>query len=264
MKREEESVLPQGWHERFNGKADFSSSYRELARCGHFYSEAMRGRIRSYELRCEEAAEHFLKAGELSSKEPETVPNLVRQFLLNVYTFDNALADAPLERGVRLPTLWLPELPDRLTKDYPEVRLIKSSRKQTEAVLRLHVGEPEQAASLYEELLWEDKAALSIGKAFWYLGLAAALHSLDLMCEMRENLENAGLILRTTGNTLNRAYASALLHAFHCYLEEKEDAVEWRAFLERLPCPEPTKEVFKERAKLVLARCQAQQCLLVV
>src|SRR5262245_59447102 len=115
MKRKSDNPLPQGWEAEFNDRADLDVSYDQLKGRKHFFAQAYLGHIRSLQLRFEEAWDHFDKANELSEKVAEHIPNLIRQFLLHIWCFENALAEAPLaEKEIEPPVLWIPPLPKEI------------------------------------------------------------------------------------------------------------------------------------------------------
>jgi tetratricopeptide (TPR) repeat protein len=266
--KKKDEPLPQGWWEDFSSNADLEKSFEGLKGWRHFHALTMRGRIRSLQLRMDEAWKWFDKAYERSEEAPETIPNLVRQFLLNIYCFEHALLEAPLktEPDMKLPEIWVPELPEMILREYPEVKLVIGLRRQSEAILRLHLGEYETAISLFEKLIEDNSspAANPLDLASHYLGLAAAQHNMGLDDLMRFNLENAALAIQSGGETLNRARQAAVLHAFYTYLEDREEAAGWKAFVERLPCPQETRELFVKRANVILERCTQQESLLLI
>jgi hypothetical protein len=91
-----ESVLPTGWAEEFFEKADFERSFAGLEGCSHFQADVMRGRIRSLQLRLDEARGYFERAlaGALSA--PRTIPNTIRRLVLHAYWFEDALLQGPV------------------------------------------------------------------------------------------------------------------------------------------------------------------------
>ena len=109
------SPLPAGWFGELQDKADLQHSYDALGRRKHFYVEAFRGNLKTNQLQFGTAWEHFDRARELSLEAEEDIPNLVRQFLLNIWCFECALLEAPLaESRGKVPPLWLPELPEEI------------------------------------------------------------------------------------------------------------------------------------------------------
>lgn len=252
--------LPSGWLQGFHSRADFERSFAELEGQKHFYAEAMRGHIRSFQLRFAEGWKHFDRAYELSQRAAENIPNLVRQFLLNIYCFEHALLEEPLtdkKQGEKMPSLWLPALPDFVLEEYPEVKLVINLRRHAEGILCLHLGKCSQAARVFEGLTRG-------GGATAYLGLAAAQHGMGNGELARSSIENAARILKAGGDTLDRARAAAVLQAFYTFLAEDEEANSWKIFIEGLPCPLETHEVFLRRAGIILERSRAEARLLVL
>lgn len=265
--RKNDNPLPQDWLEEFLGKGDFDDSFQKLEGVKHFHAETMRGRIRSLQLRFAEAWEHFDQAYERSLKAHEDIPNLVRQFILNIYCFEHALLEKPLspsERDTKIPELWIPELPEIVLDEYPEVKLVINLRRASEGFLRLHLGDYQAAADVFQGLIEKNPRARPDTLMMNYLGLAACQHNQGLDELARWNLENASLAIQAGGETINRARWAAVLHAFYTFLGDEEEANGWKAFLERLPCPQATRDAFLKRAKLILDRCSEQSKMLLI
>jgi tetratricopeptide (TPR) repeat protein len=263
MKRKQ-TVLPPGWYEEFFSKADLESSYEQLQAVKHFYGEAMRGRIRSLQVRVEEAWDHFDRALKKSLKAAESIPNLVRQFVLNVYCFENALLEEPIEKGATIPAPQIPSLPRQVLEDYPEVRYVLRLRRSIEASLRLHLGDYEPALEGYRELVDAERDGSPDMLASYYLGLAATQHNMGRVELAEQNLHYAGRVIKSGAKLLNQTHVGSTLAAFYDYLEAADEAAEWRQFVEDLPCPEATKESFRKRGELVVERSVAEKRLVLL
>jgi len=262
-KSDEASPLPEGWLHQFLDTADLKRSFEALRGSRHFYAETMRGRIRSLELCLEEASQHFERAVALSGRAPETIPNLIRQFVLAVYIFDNRLFQAPLDDVTEIPEPWIPQLPEELLREYPEVRFVLETRRAAEGFLRLNLGECEESARIFGELVREPGIPGDV-LTMYHLGLAASQYNLGLEEDAMENIESAGFHLQAGGRLLNRARAAGCLYGFYCYLEKRDQAESWTAFLKQLTCPEATKRVFLKRGRLLVRRCAQQGSLVLL
>lgn len=260
------SKLPEGWHEEFSQRADFDRAYQALVGVKGFYAESLRGKIRSLQLRFEEAWDHFERASIQRRKTKDSIATLVQQFTLHIWCFENAVAEARLEpaEGSELPDLWVPELPERIVKDYPEVMLTLVLRQYAEGLLRLHVGEYIEAAKLFEKLIRNASKAPGAQLPLYYLGLGASRFNLGEEEEARRNLENAGLTSQAQEGTLGQARVSGALWGMYNFMEEKEEANDWKVFLEKLPCPEATKEAFLKRGEMIVTRSQEAGGLLML
>ena len=265
MKRKNDNPLPAGWQDEFAEKADLDKSFASLGTKKHFYVEALRGHIRSLQLRFEEAWDHFDRASELSEKVVEDIPNLIRQFLLHIWCFENALAEAPLaEKEIEPPVLWIPPLPKEILDDYPQVKLVINLRRMSEAVLRLHLGNWSESAEIYEDLLRDNQGTRVDILAYVYSGLAACQYNMGMEDAARRNLENAGFAILSEGRTLERVRVAGTLYALYSQIGDEEEANSWHSFLQSLPCPQATKDVFLERGKVLIERCAERSRLLVI
>jgi hypothetical protein len=258
-----ENPLPEGWLDEYVDKADLDLSYSRLTARRHFYVEALRGHIRSQQLRFEDAWDHFDKATLFCAESEENIPNLVRQFLLHIWCFENALVEAPLADGdLDVPVLWIPELPERILADYPEVKLVIDHRRNAEALLRLHIGKWSESAELYQTLIQENRNSVhNDSLATYYLGMAACQHNMDMKEIALRYLEDAGLSVLTGGRTLNRLLGAAVLYAMYSRIGDLDEARSWKSFLESFKCPQPTKEVILRRADILIERCAQKESL---
>jgi tetratricopeptide (TPR) repeat protein len=265
--------LPDGWRRRFLAEVDLRSSFTELEDCDHFVADTMRGYIRSLELRFNSAWSYFDRAYAKAATAAESIPNLVHQFLLNIYCFDNALIEAPLNTaGANLPDLWVPtEIPQHVLHEYPEVRLVIQLRRNSEGILRLHLGDFCAAAEIFEQLIGENSLQPTVsGRGnlnalmMNYLGLAATQINLGMADEAFVNLENAAFAVQSGGERINQARAATILKAFYTFLERPTEAMDWELYLTRLPCPPDTVAVFLERARIIQERCSLQSSLVLL
>jgi hypothetical protein len=262
-----ESVLPPGWYEELLEKADLEASFAALEDSDSYYVDAMRGRIRSLQLRLEEAWRYLEQAAARSVDAPEELPDMARRALLQMYLLENALLSAPMDRSQPAPPCRLPDLPgirDSTLEEYPEIRYILEMRLSIEGCFRLHLGDYHQASTTFQGLVDAWSGPPDAALALHYCGLAAARHNLGLADLARRGLENAGLALASGGRMLNRLSASGMLAALHEYLGEDSHARDWKSHLGSLDCPAATRESFLRRGQLMLERCVEQKCLLVL
>ncbi len=258
-----EPLLPDGWVDRFSSRVDLDASFRELEGLHHFYVETMRGRVRSLQLRFDEAWEHFESATDAVDAAEDSIANLVRQFQLEIFRFENALVEEPLDPDVDVPQFDLPDIPEIVFEEYPEVKYVLSLRVNCEALLRLHIGQYEESHRLYERLGSSDHRPERL--ALCYLGRAACQHNLDASSSSVDALlESAALATAAVDVNLYRLLIGSSLISFHEFLGQEEPAQEWRSFLERLPCPPVTTELFVERTRRSLERSRQHGRLLLV
>jgi hypothetical protein len=254
IEKSAEPPLPAGWLSEFISKADLSASYDALSASTHFYAETMRGRIRALQLRLHEAADHFERAEDLFMEAPRTTPNLLRGFLLGIYTFDCILLCGPLDPELASLQSSIPELPAQVLEEHPEVRLAIEYRKAVEALFCLHLGETDRALDLYNELLENNTRGDTEQVARYHIGLAAAQHNLGYGDACLESLECAGLCLQAGTNLLPQTQVAAILLGVYRYLGLENEARSWQFFLDRLPCPVATKDALLRRGEMSTRR----------
>jgi hypothetical protein len=261
---QQDSTLPEGWQQSFLDAADLDKSFGALRRCDHFYAEVMRGRIRSLQLRVDEAERYFQRACASSEEAEETIPNLLRQFMLHTYRFYNILLRGPIEPDDTLPGPLLPEIGDAVLREYPELREVVKFRLRAEGLLRLHLADYDVAAELFEDLIESEADGPPDALVAYYLGLAAAHYNRGFDDLAERQLENAALGIQSGGRTLNRALAAGVLHGLYTYMEEPGEAAGWEQFLQRLECPQATRDVFLERGRLIVERSMLQSRLVLL
>ena len=259
---EEALAHPPHWKKNLGERADLELSFRELYGYSHFFTDALRARIRYYQMRYDESWDLLDRAAHGADQAPSDVPNLIRRFFVSVFSFYTALAERPLSSEGELPNLQMPAVPPEVFDTYPELRQVIIAREAAEALLRLHAGQPGEAVAIFRDHIATDGGTVKGNSAYNYVGLAAGLQALGNTDDALRNLENAGYVIRITGPTLTQARVAALLNGFYHYLDEGKTAQEWLEFLYSLPCPTATKELFEQRAARVLERCTTRGRLL--
>jgi len=247
----EPTDVPASWGDRLHERADFESSFNELDGFPGYTPETLRGRVRSLQMRLEEADRHFRRAAELLAA--TTHRDLAQVALTDAYQREHGLLTGqPWQRSA--PTIL------RLTDE--KLKAIDSLRKSMDALEALHDGRPETALSIYRECLYTYAEAGPERQALWHLGIAASEVQLDEPDEAVRHLEIAGLfVCDPLCRTLGRAQISARLATVHAYLKDHDGAHSWWDFLTHVSCPESTRRAMRKRAALIgqhsdeLGRC---------
>jgi hypothetical protein len=193
----------------------------------------------------------------------DSIPNLIRKFLLEIYRFDNALLEAPVTPQEQILQAKVPLSTSSAFAEFPDVKYVIDLRMQCEAKLLLHLGNCREAAEVYARLIRETPPTRRDQLPELYLGLAACQHGLGHPGRMERNLENTELATAALDSALNAAREAASLLAFYSFLERRRKSREWREFLFRLPCPTETKALFLRRSRYLLDRCERHSRLVV-
>ena len=264
-RREKVSPLPSGWVHDFMHEADLEKSFRALEGCPHFHAETMRGRIRSIQLRTGEAWRHFDSAEVASRSADESIPNLRRTFILQVYRFDNALLEAPESREAELEDPDFPTFPsfsDTLLKEFPELSGALRMRTRVQASYLLHAARWTDASEVFTRLT-EDRGIGPGGLAQSYLSIACCHYNLGNESEMQRFLQSAELAVHACEELLTRAHLCGLLYAVHLVREDPKLASEWKEFLYSLSCPRATRDTFFAWGERFVALCHENNHLVV-
>ncbi len=253
-------AYPESFSFLFLKKIDLEASFSALSGYNHFYSETLRGKIRSLQLKPEEAAIYFEKARKLSQNLELTPQNLNYIFILRTFALDNAvLLEAKRSQGEST------ELLDRemelfLSFDLPE-NDITLAQIQMNAIGYYQLLKKEYSASLltFETLLSESKARFEDMQCNFYCGAAAAAKELGYEEIAARHYENAALGVNTISLPLNIGLFSARLYALLTYWERPQEAELWLERLKMLSCPEASRECFIQRAQLFTAASAARE-----
>jgi len=246
------------WYARFEHRADFARAFRELPESGDFFVEALRGRLRSLELRFGDAWRHFGRAELAARREPESAARLVRGVLLEMFRFEaNFVAFADEPSTCLLPPLGAPEsISDTAFAACAELRAVLEIRWRCEAVARLRSGQFDDAAEAFrrldrlgatstasrvETLLWEAIAARVAGRC----GLAAT------------RLEVAGSVFDGVDADagVTRTLLAARLVAGHELARDEVARRRWKQLFDGIAVPEPTRKLCLERARRQVRGC---------
>lgn len=249
-----EAPFPAGWLSDFITRADLEASFGALEGYQHFYAEGLRGRIRSLQLKLKEAQRHFARAEALAEKAAKTASNLLREFLLAVYSFECVLLSGPLDPGLGATEAFIPDVPAKVRQEHPEVHLVFNYRKAAEGLFRLHVKDHARALALFDQLVEENPLGAQEQVAMYHIGRACAQHNLGLEDLALRSLECSGLCLQASTKTLPQAQFSGILVGAYAFLGHAEEARTWELFLRQLACPQATKDVCLRRGQLGIQR----------
>ncbi len=258
-------------------QADLDGAFDVLEGVSSYSADALRGRIRSLQLRSEEAVEYFSRARGGARNAPDTVLDLLRRIQLEVFRVSHAMTEGTATR-LALSDLdrWLTthegfggdgaegaRTLEVLKRESPRVRRQLNARKQMESVLCLNAGQFEEAALLCEDVIEEEGPRLSSGLGYAYLVLGAAHHNLEMSESARRHFENAALAAQNSTALLTRLRLASLLSALYGLLGDSERARHWDDAL-RADGPEATCRVLEARARRLMGFCQSRQHLVVI
>lgn len=249
---------------------EFNKAFSLLERIRHPDAEALKGRIRSLELKFDEAEEHFDKAEEKYKKAEEkyeeaeeSIPNLIGECKLQICRFDNELLTGPLETGYKISYPDMPPLPEEIMDEYPEVKDVITLRYITEAKLRLHLGEDGKAKILFGKVINE------LGrKAPDYLSLGLIAAEFNKNKEPRELEYNLEILVDSLSHQIEKNLVRFLqnvanIYAFYLFENKHQEAKEGLDIINAVDCPKKTKDIFIKHAELYARRCEEAGRLLI-
>jgi hypothetical protein len=249
--------LPDGWKERLYGLADLEASFWELDGIEGFAAEAQRGRIRSLQVRIEEADDHFSRAEVLLAHSEASMANLVEALRRRLYERDHSVLKGEVPKTLAV-TPHLRGADDALVK-------ILRLHRAADAAECLLIGGPRRARRIYRRLLRErHPPAIEENRAAWHMGLAACHHNLGSRRRALRHLETAGLFVAAIPRTLGRVACAGTLVAIYRAINREAEAAEWIHFVERVECPEETKACVQLRGRILAERSRLLGRLVVV
>lgn len=251
--QDSDRAAPRDWLDIVNQECDLEKGFRALESRDHFYTDTLRGRIRSLQLRPQEAERYFERACSRVSDFPYTSRNRLRAFYTKLYRFENLLISAsePPPRGALSPEGMLSDL---LNGELPELDFSRDILMYDRGILLLQAGEAKKAARVFTSLLESRPCCFSDEQAAFYLGAASAHHELGNLDEARLHVENAGLCIPVLQSKINMGLCASSICALLEFWDQADQAQEWETFLKRLNFPENFSLVLCQRKQRIIAR----------
>jgi tetratricopeptide (TPR) repeat protein len=253
MRHEPDQAAPNDWITLVNDRCDLELAFKALDGWDHFHTDTIRGRIRSLQLRPQEAWGYFEKAQDRADEYGRSLRNLLRQFYLKVYRFDNAIIEESAPEGGQ-PGKTESCLKDLLRGDTPNSEVASQLRLFNHGLYLLHRQDYAAARKLFKKLLRESRDRIGDEKTGFYFGAAVAHRALGEEAEAERQIENACLFIPALDNTFNMGIYAGTASALLRLWDREDEAQEWDEFLVRLKIPKKTADLFRERSKRILKR----------
>jgi tetratricopeptide (TPR) repeat protein len=252
-----ETAHPTLWQNLLLDDLDFESAFDSLE--GHFdyYTEAVRGYVRTQQGRLEEAWRFLRSAERLYRRTPQEArsPRLyfsVRLFAIGAAMREEAAAPsfrtaAKTDRLVlRFSELFEPD--DRI---FDEIRIFQIS------LYKIMRSDFREAYNALMVLLQGNPGEFDDRFIAYYCAAAVAAHELDMTTEAERFLESARLGISMTGRRFKVALYGSWLYTILSHWGRHEEAGQYMAMLESLDCPAASRRCFVEHAKILAAACAA-------
>jgi hypothetical protein len=253
MRNHWEEAAPSEWISLLNEQADLDAAFEALEDWNHFHGDTIRGRIRSLQLRPQEAWGHFEKAASRSASFSRSSKNVLRLFSLKVYRFENAILEESLPLGGQ-PSRVEECFGELLNAEMPALEPLKHVQLHCRAAHHLHRADYHRARRLFLMLIRDGRRRRQDEQTGYYLGAAAALRSLGAMSQADRQMENACLSIPVLASTFNMGVHAATATALLRLWNREDEAIEWEGFVSRLEAPARTRELFRERTRRIVER----------
>lgn len=242
-------------------RADFEGALEAISSRDDFESYALRGKIRSLELRTAEACEHFERAEELYEEVAESDSEApIGYFYLQLYCLENALLEEAVEGLTEEVEARQESALEYLTARSPNSLpgMISLSAIGTYKLVRRRFADAAQVFELFLALTnvgWN----VELIRTGFSIGAAAAAGELDRANEAERHYETAALGLGMVPHELMTGIYCGRLHALAARWGRKRESREWLRRIEKMECPETSKECFRRRAGLLAAATERER-----
>jgi hypothetical protein len=249
---EPDQAVPTDWISLVNERCDLDLAFESLEGWDHFHTDTIRGRIRSLQLRPNDAWRFFRRADERSGAFCHSPLNDLRRFFLKSYRFENAFVEESQAEGGR-PGI-AEECLSALGKDVPDSEVAVQLRAFSQGVFCLHRGKPEEAKAIFRRLVSQTSSQILDQQVGFYIGLSVAHTALGEDDDAERQIENACLANLAIENTFTRGLNASVLIALFRTARREQEARDWEMFLRHLEIPPKTLELFLERCRRIQER----------
>jgi hypothetical protein len=249
-----------GFQEALHDRADLEAAWGTLEGRTDPFADALRGQLRTLELRFVEAEILFARAQRPieSDGSPLSPQDLLRRLLSSVYESELILWRSPPDGQDGPAFRRLTPLPESIAARYPELRLAREAALAVQARFLLHFGREAEAGRLFGRLIDGASREERPRLGEYYLGLAACQRGLGEAVPCRRSLENAELAVLSTDDRLAAGRSAATLAVYYRTLNDRAQSDSWFAFVERLECPAASRAIFRRWAEALSAACVEQ------
>jgi tetratricopeptide (TPR) repeat protein len=242
---------------------DFERAFAALEGWTHFHAETMRGKIRGFQMRLDEAAKHFRTAERLRRSAMPSYRNRLLRFMLRAYAYENAVL-----RFGRCPSEYYGERVDRELRRFcrlpgPDLPVTIQMRIMALALYQLLKRDYDDALETFAELIDESSERIEDQQISFFLGAALASWELGRRGEAERHYESAVLTLDTIREPLKIALFLAKFYALAHHWQRPDDARQWLERLEALSCPPASREVMRERARFLVESATRIGCVFI-
>ena len=241
--------MPEDWLDRVRREIDFDAAYDALEGYEHFHTSALRGKLRLYQRRFDEARQHLFQAEELyrSGASPR-LQDRVRYFYLKSYHYECALCDEVQCNGPKAETdIAFRQLIETVA---PDLLIVLQVRSFAIGQCALHRQRYEDALETFSALLEEGGDRVDHTMAFFYAGHAAAAWELGQKDIAERSYENAALATGLAETPYSVCLYAMWLYLLSAYWGRESEAERWRDLLLAQPGSTKSKNQLLERAEL--------------
>jgi len=241
----------------WNQECDLDLAFEMLQGWNHFHTDTMRGRVRSLQLRSQEAWPFFEKALSRIHEFDESLQNKIRAFYLHIYCFENALVEESSGHGdPQLTSRYL----DRVVRhrlEEQEFRIANELKEFLQVLFLINQERYREAKTIADHLLESSRNRLGDEKVGFFFAASVAYKGLGDERASTEQIENALLGIPTLAQRFNMGLYAGTAMALLRFWGMADRAQEWEQFLVHLRIPERTADIFRERARRMFERSAA-------
>lgn len=255
---------PPDWRDLIYEKVDFEAAFDALDGYDHFHTEALRGFIRTYQLRLDDAWSHFRNAERLFPGAVPSKENPRYLFLLRDFAAGAAVTGEALDPGTDSALRTDREMARFIRTRGPVEPIFDQVRVAQIAYYDLIRGNFQKTLNTFEFLLEESRERLEPQQVAFSIGAAAAAYELGLSPVVEKHYENAALGVNLTSQPFKIAQFSSRLYILLTHWGREEEAQDWLQRIEMIECPPQSRSCFFRRGEVFTVASRARNHIFIL
>ncbi len=249
-------IFPAGWPEVFES-LDLERAYDGLAGYEDYHTYTLRGFLRHLQLRSEDALAHF---DEAEARFPgfRTEDDVRRYWILLNRRFTACMLNEQRNPDAQARILTDTAIQQMEDSECPQCGFTEKLVSVGSGFHRLLRGDYAEARSILKGVIESTRSSPSTAA---YIGAAAAAHELDLDLEARVFYENSELCMAFSTDRWRYVIHITWLAALCSHWGWEGERTRWYETTRVLDCPEATRAVLLERARLLVSACRTHKAL---
>lgn len=203
-----DQAVPENWITSVNEQCDLDLAFEVLQKFNHFHTDTIRGRVRSLQLRPQEAWEYFQKAEQRADLYEKSKHNLLRRFYLKAYCFENCLIEKSSQDFSENDQTEIC-LQNLFNYSLPPFGIAEKIRTFCHGMYLIHKEDYISAKNLFEQLIHDSWDSYGDELTGFYFAAAVSNRGLGEIEKANRHMENSCLSIPTLKSKFNMEYILA-------------------------------------------------------